>query len=133
MGCVLDSRPSLRVARTGMMRTFPTLTFSHVAEAAFVCSCGETLLAAQRISPNQPFRSSKLENSKLPFRCTRVQQSGRGRSRPSCSLVECPLSRLGAISAGQRTIWVQDQINISVVAGVICQSCPSNKKSGRSR
>ena len=49
------------------MRTFQTLMFSHVADAAFVCSCGGILLAAQRISPNQPFRSSRLEIPNYPF------------------------------------------------------------------
>ena len=72
---------SLRAGSTIWSRTFPTLTFGHAAGAAFVSSCGGTLLAAQRISPNQPFRASKLDNSKLPFRCTRVQQSGRGQTR----------------------------------------------------
>lgn len=60
------------------LRTFPALTFSHVADAAYVCSCGGTLLAAQRVSPNQPFSASKLDNSKLHFRCARAHQSGRG-------------------------------------------------------
>jgi len=75
------SGPSLRLARRSAERTFPTLTFSHVADAAYVCSCGGTFLAAQRISPNQPFRASKLDNSKLHFCCVRAQQSGRGLSR----------------------------------------------------
>ena len=40
------------------MRTFPTLTFCHVADAAFVCSCGITLLTTQWIPPERPLRGS---------------------------------------------------------------------------
>ena len=77
-------RPAIRRGRNEGERsgTKLTLTFGHVADAAFVCSCSGPFLAAQRISPNQPFQASKLHNSKLPFRRTRIQQSGRGLSRP---------------------------------------------------
>ena len=64
--------------RTYSLRTFPTFTFCHVADAAFVCSCGGTLLAAQGISPERPLRRSKLGIHKPHFRCARAQQSSRG-------------------------------------------------------
>ena len=76
------------------MRTFPTLAFDHIADAAFVRSCGGTLLATQRISPNQSFRVSKLDNSKLPLRCVRAQQSGGGQNGHRIRIVTCLLLEL---------------------------------------
>lgn len=50
------------------MRTFPTFTLGHVADAAFVCSCGGTLLATQRISSERPLSRPKLGIPKPHFR-----------------------------------------------------------------
>jgi hypothetical protein len=36
-------------------RTFPPLTFCHVADAAFVCGCGTRYTASQQISSDQSF------------------------------------------------------------------------------
>lgn len=41
--------------RSHPQRTFPTLVFGHVADAAFARSCSDVTWAAQQISPNQPF------------------------------------------------------------------------------
>jgi hypothetical protein len=38
------------------LRTFPTLMFGHVADAAFVRCCNGALFAVQRVSPEQPFK-----------------------------------------------------------------------------
>ena len=36
--------------------TFPTLTFGHVADAAFARSCSRMDFAVQQVSPEQPFK-----------------------------------------------------------------------------
>lgn len=50
------AKSSLR--RTGSVRTLPTLTFNHAVDAAFSCSCGRTLVAAQWVPPERPLRGS---------------------------------------------------------------------------
>ena len=42
------------------MRTFPTLAFGYVADAASVCICGTFVVAAQRKSPKQPLDNKDL-------------------------------------------------------------------------
>ena len=53
------------------------IRFLSFADAASPRTCGNDLLAVQRISPERPLRRSKLGIPKPHFRCTRIQQSGR--------------------------------------------------------
>jgi hypothetical protein len=56
------------------------IQFLAFAGAAFARKSSDPHFAAQRISPERPFTGSKSGIPKPPFRCARVQQSGRGQT-----------------------------------------------------
>ena len=86
-------------------RTFPTLSFSYAADAAYVCSCSGTLLATHRFSPQRPLRGSKSGLPKPPFRCPRVKQSGRGTKRPFAVAVIADTACARNRSEDLKAVW----------------------------
>ena len=61
------SEPSLRSAPSSAKRTFPTLVFGHVADAAFVRCHSAVLFAVQWVSPEQPYKSAFRHQSQTVF------------------------------------------------------------------
>ena len=51
----MDYGRSLNCAWMSAMRTFPTLMFRHIADAASLCTCSKSAAASQLTSPMRPF------------------------------------------------------------------------------
>jgi hypothetical protein len=48
------------------LRTFPALTFGHVADAAFLRKCSDSHLATQRISPDRSLKPTQMREFHPP-------------------------------------------------------------------
>ena len=55
------------------MRTFPTLVFGYVADAAFVRKCSGVFFAVQWGSPEQPFKSAFKQQTQTVSRCEEIR------------------------------------------------------------